>query len=711
MTAARIFVVEDQALVARDIQTRLISMGYDVLGTASRASDAVSQVLELMPDLVLMDINLKGEMDGIEAAARITEQVDVPIIYCTAYSNEATLARAKITAPYGYVLKPFDNRELEINIEISLHKHQMEQQIKLGGERLAATLASVPDGIFSMNTEGEVLFANQAACELVRQPIDDVLGTQIQDIIEFKVLEAGSEVLDLSRFKFNQAVNEFSPLRQQVVRDGEPVVPVEVSMRWFDSSIEPRVTLMLRDITRQLEQEDAVLRSAYFDSLTLLPNRTLFLDRVENRLANAGYFEEELIGIAYLRIAEISEVRQGYGSSAGDEVINEMVSRWQPLLLRGETLAHFGGGEFGLLMSGHRDLGRAQSLDPASSLARDQARMLALLEALIEQAKEDIRIDLGHQLNLSARVGISVNHRESESAEQLLRNAESAQARASESVPCVLFDQEMHLTASNELALRNAVHQAIQTRSIEPFFQPIVRLDTRKVVGFEALARWHNEGQEVNSPGTFIPAAERSGLIGSLGNLMLYDIGAICERYAWLREHGLSIAVNIAASQFDDRLIATLSSLAAEYPAIESVLSLEITEGTAMSGSESTLNLIRELRNLGFRVSVDDFGTGYSSLSYLKQFPLDTLKIDRSFITGLQPETDGYVIVKAIIDLAKALGLPTVAEGIETEQEMDLLRALGCDFGQGFYFQAATRVEEIDHCYKNGLPLGRTFTA
>ncbi len=711
MTAPRIFVVEDQALVARDIQTRLISMGYDVLGTASRASDAVSQVLELMPDLVLMDINLKGEMDGIEAAARITKQLDVPIIYCTAYSNEATLARAKITAPYGYVLKPFDNRELEINIEISLHKHQMEQEIKLGGERLAATLASVPDGIFSVNTEGEVLFANQAACELVRQPIGDVLGVQLKNIIEFKVLETGTEALDFARFKFDQTVNDFPPLRQQVVRDGQPIVPVEVSMRWFDSSIEPRVTLILRDITRQLEQEDAVLRSAYFDSLTLLPNRTLFLDRVESRLANAGYIDEELIGIAYLRIAEISEVRQGYGSSAGDEVINEMVSRWQPLLLRGETLAHFGGGEFGLLMSGHRDLAKAQSPEPASTLARDQAKMLALLEALIERAKEDIQIDLGHQLNLSARVGVSVNHRESESAEQLLRNAESAQARASESVPCVLFDQEMHSTASHELALRNAVHQAIQTRSIEPFLQPIVRLDSKQIVGFEALARWHNDGQEVNSPGTFIPAAERSGLIGSLGNLMLYDIGAICERYAWLKEYGLSIAVNIAASQFDDRLIATLSTLAAEYPAIESVLSLEITEGTAMSGSESTLNLIRELRNLGFRVSVDDFGTGYSSLSYLKQFPLDTLKIDRSFITGLQPETDGYVIVKAIIDLAKALGLPTVAEGIETEQEMELLRALGCDFGQGFYFQAATRVEEIDHCYKNGLPLGRAFTA
>ena len=197
-------------------------------------------------------------MDGIEAAARITEQLDVPIIYCTAYSNEATLARAKITAPYGYVLKPFDNRELEINIEISLHKHEMEHEIKLGGERLAATLASVPDGIFSVNTEGEVLFANQAACELVRQPIGDVLGVQLKNIIEFKVLETGTEALDFARFKFDQTVNDFPPLRQQVVRDGQPIVPVEVSMRWFDSSIEPRVTLILRDITRQLEQEDAV---------------------------------------------------------------------------------------------------------------------------------------------------------------------------------------------------------------------------------------------------------------------------------------------------------------------------------------------------------------------------------------------------------------------------------------------------------------------
>ena len=291
----------------------------------------------------------------------------------------------------------------------------MEQEIKLGGERLAATLASVPDGIFSVNPEGEVLFANQAACELVRQPIGDVLGAPLKSIVQFKVLEAGTEALDFARFKFDQTVNDFPPLRQQVVRDGQPIVPVEVGMRWFDSSIEPRVTLILRDITRQLEQEDAVLRSAYFDSLTLLPNRTLFLDRVESRLANAGYIDEELIGIAYLRIAEISEVRQGYGSSAGDEVINEMVSRWQPLLLRGETLAHFGGGEFGLLMSGHRDLAKAQSPEPASTLARDQAKILALLEALIERAKEDIQIDLGHQLNLSARVGVSVNHRESES--------------------------------------------------------------------------------------------------------------------------------------------------------------------------------------------------------------------------------------------------------------------------------------------------------
>ena len=165
--------------------------------------------------------------------------------------------------------------------------------------------------------------------------------------------------------------------------------------------------------------------------------------------------------------------------------------------------------------------------------------MLALLEALIERAKEDIQIDLGHQLNLSARVGVSVNHRESESAEQLLRNAESAQARASESVPCVLFDQEMHSTASHELALRNAVHQAIQTRRLSPFFNPLCDLILNRSWASRPLQDGTTRA-EVNSPGTFIPAAERSGLIGSLGNLMLYDIGAICERYAWLKSMALA---------------------------------------------------------------------------------------------------------------------------------------------------------------------------
>jgi len=691
---AKIFVVEDQALVARDIQTRLVGMGYEVLGTASRASDAVTQVLSLRPDLVLMDINLKGEMDGIEAATQIAAEADIPIIYCTAYSNEATLARAKITAPYGYVLKPFDNRELEINIQISLHKHQLEQTIKQGRERLAATLSSVSEAIISANQQGEILFANEAACRLLARPFTDLVGLDLRGAIRLGALEMEEAALDLTALPLDAALNELAPKRQRLMLSEDEIVPVEVELSWFDSEFEPLVILTLREITRQLEQEDAILRGAYFDALTLLPNRALFLDRLETRIAQGGPPRSHTILIAYLRLSDLSEVRQGFGPSAGDSVLTELADRWQPLINKDETLAHLGGGDFALLMSAHRD----------------EAQMLALIESFLDEASEDFELGATHFVNLRARAGLVVNSGADITAEHLLRDAESALGRTSESQSWVLFDSEMQATASNELALRNSVYKAIQTQIIEPFLQPIVRLSDRRVVGFEALARWLVDGHEINSPGAFIPAAERSGLMGPLGDLILHHVCSMYEQYAWLYDRGLGIAVNIAASQFDHQLVTKLNGLLEEYPAIEGLLALEITEGTAMSGSGSSLSLIRELRTLGFKVSVDDFGTGYSSLSYLKRFPLDTLKIDQSFVAELQPETDGYVVVKAIIDLAKALGLKTVAEGVETEDQMRLLSDLGCDFGQGYYFQAATPVRDIDACFKNGLPLGRAFT-
>ncbi|MGA1104767.1 MAG: response regulator, partial [Pseudomonadales bacterium] len=285
---AKIFVVEDQALVARDIQTRLVSMGYEVLGTASRASDAVTQVLLLQPDLVLMDINLKGEMDGIEAATQIAAEADIPVIYCTAYSNEATLARAKITAPYGYVLKPFDNRELEINIEISLHKHQLEQTIKQGRERLAATLSSVSEAIISANQQGEILFANEAACRLLARPFADLVGLDLRGAIRLGALEMGEAALDLTALPLDAALNDLAPKRQRLISAEDEMRPVEVELSWFDSELEPLVIVTLREITRQLEQEDAILRGAYFDALTLLPNRALFLDRLDTRIVQGG---------------------------------------------------------------------------------------------------------------------------------------------------------------------------------------------------------------------------------------------------------------------------------------------------------------------------------------------------------------------------------------------------------------------------------------
>ncbi|MGB1757388.1 MAG: response regulator, partial [Pseudomonadales bacterium] len=197
MSTPRVYIVEDEVLVARDVQSRLEKLGYRVIGSAARGEDAVAQVLNDLPDLILMDINLKGDMDGIEAANRIRAEVDLPIIFCTAYSNDETLARAKVTVPYGYVLKPFDNRELEITIEIALHKHEMELALKLASVRLDATLRNLSDGVITVDSKGEILLANPMASSLLGIDQAALVGQTVHEVLQFSALNSGDDVIDL----------------------------------------------------------------------------------------------------------------------------------------------------------------------------------------------------------------------------------------------------------------------------------------------------------------------------------------------------------------------------------------------------------------------------------------------------------------------------------------------------------------------------------
>ena len=695
---SRVFVVEDEVLVARDIKSRLEKLGYQVIGTAARGDDAVSRVLSERPDLILMDINLKGDMDGIEAADRIRAEADLPIIFCTAYSNDETLARAKVTVPYGYVLKPFDNRELEITIEIALHKHQMEVALKAAGVRLEATLQNLDDGVLTVDQAGVILLANPMAVQLLGLPKEVLMGLNAEAVLRFEPLDTTGTVIDIAALLQEQLALPSSFDRQVLLRQDQDALPVAVGLNWFSPGEAPLLVISLRDLTTQIAQETQLVKTAFYDDLTSLPNRQLFLDRLTTRLISKRADEGQgpaPFAVVVISVEGLSVINQALGFSAGDHAIAEVARRIQRIAQPDDTLSHLGGGRFALLRSDGRDPGLI--LETIESLQ-------GLIHGSIEWAPDE-------KVTVDSHCGLVFGPGEYVAATDMVRDGETATGRAkSEGLAALVFDVAMHEKAKAMLLMRSKLQDAINQRVLRPYFQPIVDLKTLKIVSFEALVRWPLPDDVFIPPDDFIPLAEKSGLVLLLGDLMLETVCQQLKAFNSKAIDGFSIAVNISSEQFTEALVDRLDHLIFEYDLQPQQIGLEITESVAMKAIDSNLKLLETFRARGHKISVDDFGTGYSSLAYLKRFPLDTLKIDRAFIQELAPDTDDFIIAKAIIDLGHSLGLKIVAEGVETQAQLKLLQELGCDLGQGFYFQKASTGEMISQCYERGLPLGRAQT-
>ncbi|MGB1756553.1 MAG: putative bifunctional diguanylate cyclase/phosphodiesterase, partial [Pseudomonadales bacterium] len=387
---------------------------------------------------------------------------------------------------------------------------------------------------------------------------------------------------------------------------------------------------------------------------------------------------------------------QGLGFAAGDEAIIEVAHRIQSLSGPEDTVSHLGSGRFAILIS---DAG-----DPGAVLATLQA-----IQALIQH---NIDWQSASKVNVVSHAGLVFGPGDYVVAADVIRDGEIALERAKqEGIDCVVFDVAMHEKAKRMLDLRSQLQEAIDQKVLVPHYQPIVDLQTLKIVSFEALVRWPLSADQYVAPDEFVPLAERSGLVLLLGDLMLESV---CKQVREFEDNGIdsvSVAVNISSEQFTEVLVDRLDALISQYEIAPNHITLEITEGVAMAAIDSNLKLLEKFRARGHKISVDDFGTGYSSLAYLKRFPLDTLKIDRAFVQELKPASDDYIIAKAIIDLGHSLGLKIIAEGIETEDQLKLLQELGCDLGQGFYFQKASPPETVTQCYAAGLPLGRAQTA
>jgi diguanylate cyclase (GGDEF)-like protein len=448
-------------------------------------------------------------------------------------------------------------------------------------------------------------------------------------------------------------------------------------------------TQLGRVVERKRAQE-ALSHQALHDPLTRLPNRTLFSDRLDQAVARLDRHPSKL-AVLFLDLDGFKVVNDGLGHEAGDHVLAAVAQRLERILRPSDTLARFGGDEFTLL---------------CEELETEQ-EAIDIAERVAEVLREPITLVGAGELVVTASIGISIGEQPGIHAEDLLRDADLAMYRAKENgrARYALFDPAMHARATERLALGNALRRAIGGGELELHYQPQVAIDDGRVIGVEALVRWNHPERGLLYPAQFIPVAESTGLIQPLGQWVIEE--ACRQLGAWAGEldaPGLSMSVNVSARQLSaGSLVAVLAAAIEANQLDPASLCVEITESVLMENAEHGIAELVAIKDLGVELSVDDFGTGYSSLAYLRHFPVDTLKIDKSFVDELGHEPHAGDFVRTILDLAHSLGLTVIAEGVETALQREELARLGCDVAQGFLFSRPLPAREVARVIRRSL--------
>jgi diguanylate cyclase (GGDEF)-like protein/PAS domain S-box-containing protein len=667
MTQARILVVEDESIVAADIQDRLESLGYEVPATVASGEKAVEQAGALRPDLVLMDIRLKGRMDGVEAANQIRQRFAIPVIYLTANADHTTVQRAKVTEPFGYVIKPFEERELHTTIEVALYKHRAEQSLKESEERYRLLVELSPEAIIVQSGD-RIVYANRAAANLFgAEGAEALLGMAVADFVHPDHHE------NFRAHDMHLRGNQQSDLKaERFVRLDGQVRDVEVVMASVTYGGRLATQILTRDITERRRAEEQLLHDAFHDSLTGLPNRALFIDHLKLAVNHCRRRKGYLFAVLFIDMDRFKIINDSLGHMVGDELLIAIARRLEVCLRDGDTIARLGGDEFTILLDGINDYGDAQ---------RVAERVQEVLEQPFSIA--------GRELFVTASVGIKYSSG-SEQPEDLLRDADTAMysAKALGKAQYQVFDAKMHTQALTLLQIESDLRRAIDREEFQVNYQPIVSLESGRICGFEALVRWHHPKRGLILPSDFIPIAEETGLIIQIDRWVLKQ--ACLQMRRWQEAlpitRRMKISVNLSCKQFmQPTIVGQVLETLQETGLDPGSLKLEITESVMMERGDYAMSVLEQLNKAGIELSLDDFGTGYSSLSYIHHFPVTALKIDQSFIKRIGGEQNGE-IVRAVVALARNLGLEVVAEGIETVTQLNQLKALGCEQGQGYYF-------------------------
>ncbi|MDJ0725308.1 MAG: EAL domain-containing protein [Prochloraceae cyanobacterium] len=564
-----ILIVEDELLIAKNLARKLKKLGYNVNGIVSSGQAAIAKFTETQPDLILMDIAIKGDMDGIETATQIRDIDDVPIIYLTAYADDETLERAAQTGSYGYLLKPFKEKELHATIKIALSKHKEQEKIQ-------------------------------------------------KSFVEYSNTD------------------------------------------WM-----------------------------YYDNLTNLPNQLLLRELFEQQQQK---YADTILPVMCLNLDRFGRINEFLGSLNGDLILQIIAQRLTNCVGGNGAIARLNNDEFAIIFN------------PVSS----ENAIVNYARHILQELRRPFFLE-EREIFITASLGIASYPHQGQEIDRLLFNANKAMkyAKKQGKNQYQIYSQDFELPTSGDLSVEADLYYALEREEFQIYYQPQINLKTGQIIAAEALLRWYNPKRGIVGPNQFIPIIEDNGLINPIGTWVLQQ--ACRQVNAWHRQglQPIRISVNLSANQLKQQnLYEIISQSLSDSKLDPQYLELELTEQILIDDVNANIERLNKIKELGIKLALDDFGTGYSSFKYLTKFPFDILKIDRCFVQDIDRNPTNDAITKAFIEMAHLLGLRTIAEGIETEAELAVLRKHQCDEIQGYLFSPplpAIEFEKLLATSKTGI--------
>jgi diguanylate cyclase (GGDEF)-like protein/PAS domain S-box-containing protein len=705
-SSSNILIVDDEQRI-RATYRQLLSAPERSIEDCGTGSEAMRRLEGRDIDVLILDLNLP-DINGLEIMEwMLRRHVPTAVVVFSGDASIDSAIRALRHGAFEFIRKHGDPQELIDTVDRVLSRRRMEREhammtIRLEhSERLHRFLVEQsPDIIYTLDKKGVFIFVNGRVQALLGYSREELLGKHYSLIVH-------PDDQEHARFAFNERrigdrASTNVEIRLQTKSNGirhfenRTIVTILSSQGIYAAHEGPAdlhfmgTSGVARDITDRKKAEETIAFQAFHDLLTGLPNRTLFKDRLGVALKHAKRKRKRL-GVMFIDIDRFKLVNDTYGHHEGDELLKNFALRARACLRSGDTLARQGGDEFTVLLP---DLGSGED---AALIA---AKMLTELKRPFQIA--------GLDFFTTVSIGIALYPDSGETPEVLLRNADIAmyQIKGQGKNGFLQYSPEMHSGHSMRITLENDLRRALESGDqFELHYQPIISFSQQRISGMEALIRWHHPRHGLLSPDAFIPLAEETGLIVPLGEWVLEN--ALRQMAVW-RARGftsLQLAVNLSPKEFErhdlpERLLGRLSAHA--IPA--EVLDIEITEHLLMKDAEKNINMLKQLRHCGVRVSIDDFGTRYSSLNYLRRFPINNIKIDQSFVRDLNPNNQSSTsIIHAIACIACSFGLRIIAEGVETETQRQLLSELDCDDMQGFLFSQPLTAAQFDEFLTNSV--------